>query len=50
MTRYRCIHGLTLTEPCKQCDLAAAQAVLDQWSTAVDEARKVVEELTKETS
>jgi len=48
MTRYRCIHGLTLTERCKQCDLAAAQAVLEKWSEAVDDARKVVEELTKE--
>jgi hypothetical protein len=40
--RWVCVHGRTLDEVCRQCDIARAQAVINQWGDEVDRARQVV--------
>lgn len=44
MTPYRCHHGLTLNEPCRNCELETARAFVEHWGGPVDEARKVIAE------
>jgi hypothetical protein len=37
-----CSHGKTLGEPCRQCDIARAKDVINQWGDEVDRARRIV--------
>jgi hypothetical protein len=37
-----CRHGLSITEPCRECDLAAAQETVRRLGPAVDEARQLI--------
>jgi hypothetical protein len=37
-----CRHGLTLTEACRECDLANAQETVRRYGDDVDQARRVI--------
>jgi len=42
--RWRCPHGLTLTETCEACDADLARELLRHWQQPVAEAQRVIEE------
>jgi hypothetical protein len=44
MTTYRCAHGLTLAQQCRECDLELARETVDRFGSLVDEAREVIGE------
>jgi hypothetical protein len=41
--RWRCAHGLTLSEHCDACEVENAREVLRRYGEPVDEARRVVD-------
>ena len=48
MTEWKCHHGFTFAQACKQCELETARAFLEHWGDAIDAARKVIAEAEKE--
>lgn len=40
--QWVCSHGNKLNEPCRQCDIARAKEVINQWGDEVDRARKII--------
>lgn len=48
--RWRCAHGLTLSEHCDACEVENARELVRHWGQPVDEARKLIEQIEKEAS
>lgn len=42
MTEWKCHHGFTFAQACKQCEVETARAFLEHWGDAVDAAREVI--------
>lgn len=42
MTTQTCRHDLSITEPCRECELTRAKEIDRQWGSEVDEARRVI--------
>jgi hypothetical protein len=42
--RWRCAHGLTLSEHCDACEVENARELVRHWGAPVDEARKLIEQ------
>lgn len=48
MTQWKCHHGFTLSQQCRECELETARAFVEHYGPYVDEAREKIEELTRE--
>ena len=42
MTEWKCHHGFTFAQACKQCELETARAFAEHYGPYVDEARAVI--------
>jgi hypothetical protein len=42
MTQWKCHHGFTLLQPCRQCELDTARAFVEHYGPYVDEAREKI--------
>jgi hypothetical protein len=40
--QWRCTHDRTFGEACRQCDIARAKEVINQWGDEVDRARRII--------
>jgi hypothetical protein len=48
MTQWKCHHGFTLSQQCRECEILMAIKVINTWKPEVEAAERRIEELTKE--
>lgn len=47
MTQWKCHHGFSFAEACRNCELETARAFVEHYGPYVDEARETIEQLTR---